>query len=302
MFCEQCGKEIADGVKYCRYCGASIKSGTSNGVQNDIPINEVRNDTHSEKVKASKKSGLIYGLLGFAGLILIVIGIIYFATVNTSGAGDLAAEWVLMSGNEEDSYDEDRSGFPSYMAIHKDKTIAYGDTTGEYKLSYTDRSLSINDGEFLYEYKLSDDGNLLYFMEYGSDSGNGDAGIYINRDKATNEELSAYEYATTAYDDMDIEEYLTGYWYDTDDVMIAADDEFSQSMASDFSISVDDDGGKHLSYNLPIPEVEEDATFSVDGNLITVGGLNVYRVIPIGEKKAYFFCYADSSLRNMGKY
>lgn len=318
MFCEQCGKEVAENAKFCKYCGAPVE-GEASKAANETPAKPEKDpvkkaepaaeqgsapkvDTTSRKKEEPKKSKLLYGLLGLAGLVLVIIGIVYFATVNTTGAGDLAGEWNLMSGNEEeDSYYEDTSGFPSYVDIHKDKTIAFGEVTGEYKLSYTEKSLSINDGEFLYEYKVFDDGNLLYLMEYGSDSGNGDAGIYINLDKATDEEIEAYEYAMDAYDSLDIQEYLTGYWYDTDGVVTAADDEFSQQINSDFAI-YEDDNGKHMSYSLPIPDAGEDATFSVEGNLITHGELNAYRIIPIGEKKAYFFCYADSTLRTLKKY
>ena len=62
MFCKNCGKEIADGARFCASCGASVESEPkTNG-----PINNVASD-HDMAVRSdASRSILIFGILSVA--------------------------------------------------------------------------------------------------------------------------------------------------------------------------------------------------------------------------------------------
>lgn len=62
MHCKKCGKEIDDGVTFCKYCGCDIDNSNSKTVYNT-------GSTQSSK----KTTGILLGL--FLGIIGLIIGI-----------------------------------------------------------------------------------------------------------------------------------------------------------------------------------------------------------------------------------
>ena len=62
MFCKNCGKEIADGARFCASCGASVESEPkTNG-----PINNVASDHEMAVRSDASRSILIFGILSVA--------------------------------------------------------------------------------------------------------------------------------------------------------------------------------------------------------------------------------------------
>ena len=62
MFCKNCGKEIADGTRFCASCGASVESEPkTNG-----PINNVASDHEMAVRSDASRSILIFGILSVA--------------------------------------------------------------------------------------------------------------------------------------------------------------------------------------------------------------------------------------------
>ena len=157
-------------------------------------------------------------------------------------------------------------------------------TTEQYSLSY--------------EYEIN--GNMLILMEYDSDTGNGDVGMYLNFDKATEEEKEMYYYALDIYNDLSLNDYLMeGSWYENEYSNLEELNDFSLSMLSKFYLYEDEDGNEHMSSRLSYPETDEDTGDDINGSLITIGGLNAFRIIPIDDDRAYFYCYADGKLTEL---
>ena len=340
MFCDKCGKEIPDGVKFCRYCGSTVEADES--ISESESTGDIKEPKVSEQTKVSesaadaeanvcdeytadkadseedvdedktanvgdKVSAEFQGwqkkflakpvLVVIAVSIVIVIGTVIIGRV--SFTNQFKGTWSLMSGNYTCEDEENISSMPSSIEISGGGKVSVDGYSGEYDLDMSSETITISAGPYyrVYNYILEND--MLYLLSADSETGTGDVGIYLNYEDATDEHQEYYDYAISSYDDIDLYEYLDGKWIDEDGPGIEGvynEDGSAAEYFSKFSLYYDEElPGTRISYGLPAPEHASEY-FERDGNLIKIGELNAFRVIPISNDAAYFFCYADSSM------
>ncbi len=112
MFCSNCGKEIEDGVKFCKYCGQKIvedKETEKVTVLEDIGVPKesgIASDTVIEKKK--RNTGLVIAVVAVA-VLLIAVGVLIF----------------VMSDSPEKKYEEQLKLAERYLdELDYDKAIA----------------------------------------------------------------------------------------------------------------------------------------------------------------------------------
>lgn len=311
MFCKKCGKEISENAKFCQYCGESIGiknkyivkhlgDNRKNIIENkeDYGIDSI--EGNSEKIRKQKymrsfDSKLtkkipkkILALIG--GLIVAIILFIILRIVN-SGEYLLEGDWVLISNDYENN-------MPQHMELEKNGDASIDNVFGDFEADSDKQQLVLN-GQ-VYEYFIQE--NLLFVEEYAANIGNGDVGIYLNKEKATAEEIRIYDYAVEQYDILDFEEYLKGDWYEGWDKMEGSVDVdiFLDATDEKFSLK-EDETGVRLSYRLKVPEHNDNAKFVIDGNVVKIDNLNAFKVIPLSETAAYFYCYAGQEMIRLDK-
>lgn len=85
MYCDKCGKEIKDDVKFCRYCGALMEAQSSNhpeGGHRKAKMSE------AEAYDAKRKMFGIVAIIVFAVLLVIALSVIYINTDEKKILGD----------------------------------------------------------------------------------------------------------------------------------------------------------------------------------------------------------------------
>lgn len=294
MFCDKCGKETPDDAKFCIQCGAAVKN---------VDVDEVPNtgSEQNEKPQQKRKRKITMDAIVFAimGVVLIIMALyIYHSKV-----GVFKGTWELMSGNETSEVEAGSVMIPSYIEIGRWGRATLDGYSGEYDIDRKNEVISFNAGPYCYSYDYIIKEHMLYLMEHGSEKGEGDVGIYLNYDKASDEQQEYYDYAVSIYDYINGDDYLEGHWSGVLESGFTKDsyDKYMQSEALfgyPFSMYESDDG-THISLGLERPDYPEGSSYEISGNLIKVGGLNVIRFIPISDDTAYFFSYADSSLHEL---
>ena len=88
MFCIKCGKEIADGSKFCKFCGAQLGDSVK-GSDTSVGTDTLKGtDTRSEEVRDKKKGGKGIVALLIAILVLVLvggaIGVVAYINLNTT--------------------------------------------------------------------------------------------------------------------------------------------------------------------------------------------------------------------------
>mgnify|MGYP004466731593 CR=1 FL=1 len=327
MFCDKCGKEIPDSANFCRYCGSTVEANeiisesestgdikepkvseqtevsesaasaeanvcdedTSDKADSEEDVDEDKTANSEDELSAEfqgwqKKFLAKLALVGIAVIIVIVIGTVIIGRV--SFTSQFKGTWSLMSGNYTCEYEENISRMPSYIEISGwGNKVTVDGYSGEYDLDENSETITFITGTYNYCYNYIVEDDILYLLGYGSEEGTGDVGIYLNYADASDEHKEYYDYAVNTYSDIDLYEFLEGDWN-------AVNDGYEH-----FKMYDGDDSRTWISYSLAVPENDGDH-YEIDGNLIKVDGgeLNAFRVIPISNDAAYFFCYADSSM------
>ena len=108
MYCNNCGKEIADGTKFCPYCGKAVAQ-TNAATEQTNPANEPTDTDHGKKdsptkVVYVKHSGfwstgrLIIGLLSIILFFVMILQSCTTGAVNViSGSGDTGGTQGLLT-------------------------------------------------------------------------------------------------------------------------------------------------------------------------------------------------------------
>lgn len=105
MFCENCGKEIMDGVKFCPNCGAPV----TNNIENK------EEQTESKFVKTGKKINNAYKkVCGAIGSLAAIVAVVLVVMALTGKFNDMGAElgevsWI--KGNDTKSALDDNTAY-----------------------------------------------------------------------------------------------------------------------------------------------------------------------------------------------
>ncbi len=91
MFCTECGKEISEGVVFCRFCGAEIKN-TNNIDEGDKKKIKIHCLEHS--VRKNNPSSAIK----VVGVIIIVLGMLAGMSVVDTGLAPIICLSAFVSG------------------------------------------------------------------------------------------------------------------------------------------------------------------------------------------------------------
>lgn len=94
MFCQNCGKQLEEGVKFCDSCGAAVQN-RENIVRQERPAYQGQSTSSAAKANVSPKSRLVAALLAFflggigahrfyvgkngTGILLLLSNILFFA-------------------------------------------------------------------------------------------------------------------------------------------------------------------------------------------------------------------------------
>ena len=97
MFCEKCGKEIADNAQFCRYCGASVRK-KEMGTDNRPQIRKTQKKETQTAVPSHKVVAWIPSICGIVVFLSIFLPFIDYEYLSLSGK-DLMA---LATGFESD--------------------------------------------------------------------------------------------------------------------------------------------------------------------------------------------------------
>ena len=73
MFCEKCGKEIPDGVKFCKYCGNNTEDNVSENKSGSASIGNQA--MHKDEHKVKKHKRLLIIMIAIAVLALVTASI-----------------------------------------------------------------------------------------------------------------------------------------------------------------------------------------------------------------------------------
>ncbi|MFR8038801.1 MAG: hypothetical protein ACLU5E_02355 [Anaerovoracaceae bacterium] len=223
----------------------------------------------------------------------IMIAIMLFIILKIANSDEylLEGNWVLISNDYGNN-------MPQHIELERNGDASIDNVYGNFEADSDTQQLVLNGQAYGYCIKE----NLLYVEEYASNIGNGDVGIYLNKEKATEEEIQIYDYSIEQYDVLDFEEYLKGNWYEGWDRMEGSIDVDIFLDATDELFSLEEDEtGTRLSYRLKVPEHSDNVRFEIDGNVIKIDGLNAFKVIPISETAAYFYCYAGQEMVRLDK-
>lgn len=104
MFCKKCGKEIAEGTKFCPYCGANLED-------TKIVFQNEGSDYYGPKSRFSRGLALIFALIGcvcVAGIHRLYVGkigtgILWLLTGGCFGIGTLVDIIMIALGSFKDA-------------------------------------------------------------------------------------------------------------------------------------------------------------------------------------------------------
>ena len=116
MYCKNCGKQIADGTKYCPECGTNNANDSYPNAAQPIVVNvmnsnsnsNINNNGYSRPLKSKVVAALLCFFLGGLGIHRfyvgkIGIGIIFLLTAGLFGIGALIDFIVILCGGFRDS-------------------------------------------------------------------------------------------------------------------------------------------------------------------------------------------------------
>ncbi len=258
------------------------------------------------KRKKERNSSILTVIIFVLVIGAIVIGAILIAKVGFTN--QFKGTWSLMSGNYTCEDEENISSMPSSIEISGGGKVSVDGYSGEYDLDKDAGTITFSAGPYSYSYNYIVENDILCLLSYGSEDGTGDVGIYLNYADATDEHKEYYDYAVSAYSDIDLYDFLNGKWNDEENVCFPPEEFFEDKedtralmdyvSAHNFSLYKSDDGQYHISYNFSFPKQEDG--FNIDGNLIYMGeNLKALRIIPISDNEAYFYCYESFLLVKM---
>ena len=192
--------------------------------------------------------------------------------------------------------------FPDKMTVSKDEVNVEG-YDGTYILNKDSQMLSLNvsiaNKSFYYELEY----NLLYLKD--SNDANSEVGIYLNLSKASEEEVYEYSFGKSVAEENRLEEYLIGKWKCTGKGRKGRDLSGEYGSSTDYYIEfTEDDEGRHVRYNLPVPHREEDDSgYDIrDENKLTLGSekLNAFQFTPKSEEDDSGYDIRDENKLTLG--
>lgn len=179
MYCGKCGKEVADGSKFCPVCGASLQrpEAPEGGA---VPPQAVKNAFEQRReAKARKKKGGI--ILGVVLAIVVVVGIAAIVLHFVGGSGGskvpeyVCTDWT--SGDEDViayiEYDENgkrtkmTQWIPDAALIVEIRVDEHGGQT-KIKRYYTDGTIEYEE-KYKNDYEFDKKGNPVEQTQYGED-------------------------------------------------------------------------------------------------------------------------------------
>ena len=97
MFCPECGREVADGSKYCGFCGKKLPEQKTKGVKQEIKQKTIKKEKPTEvKTRKKGKFPVAVLLLILAAIIAVLAGVFL---ISDSGKDNVYA--VVSGGNYE---------------------------------------------------------------------------------------------------------------------------------------------------------------------------------------------------------
>jgi RNA polymerase subunit RPABC4/transcription elongation factor Spt4 len=116
MYCKNCGKQIADGTKYCPECGTNNANDSYPNAAQPIVVNvmnsnsnsNINNNGYSRPLKSKVVAALLCFFLGGLGIHRFYVGkigtgIIFLLTAGLFGIGALIDFIVILCGGFRDS-------------------------------------------------------------------------------------------------------------------------------------------------------------------------------------------------------
>ena len=135
MFCQNCGTQNADGVKFCNNCGAPLQAAPQETTVLSQPSVQPAQQyapvsSEPQKPKNSKKTGLIIG--GVAGAIVLIVAVVLIVVFAGKGKDDKPANAESNSNaavsdvQNTDKQDEPSNSVPTQTSMSRDEVaIAY---------------------------------------------------------------------------------------------------------------------------------------------------------------------------------
>ncbi len=133
MFCQNCGTQNADGVKFCNNCGAPLQAATEETtVLNQPSVQPAQQyapvSPGPQKPKSSKKTGLIIG--GVAGAIVLIVAVVLIVVFAGKGKDNKPAnadnESKTSVSEVQNTKKQDEPTSPAQTSMSRDEVaIAY---------------------------------------------------------------------------------------------------------------------------------------------------------------------------------
>lgn len=109
MFCGNCGKEVADGTKFCPGCGAKLWEEVSETATINEPVNMPESVPvyiqQAPMEKPAKKKGKKAGIIALVAVIMVcviaVAGVFVYGTVQTKGFREKIASFEAITSDED---------------------------------------------------------------------------------------------------------------------------------------------------------------------------------------------------------
>ena len=131
MLCKVCNKEIADGSKFCMFCGNSQDAQQSAvpeaPVAPEVPVAPIvpaapvmPEEFRSEQPKPRKRLGLILGLAG--GLVAVTLVVVLILTLGGGGSGP----WGRISDAMENAFEDGNFTFDMILETQYDEVPIHG--------------------------------------------------------------------------------------------------------------------------------------------------------------------------------
>ncbi|MDO4809044.1 MAG: zinc ribbon domain-containing protein [Eubacteriales bacterium] len=77
MYCENCGKEIKDGEKFCMFCGAKIDEPEHDILRYDLEDLNAQNESFSGKNRSKKKNGAVIWIIVLIVAVVVVLALMF---------------------------------------------------------------------------------------------------------------------------------------------------------------------------------------------------------------------------------
>lgn len=281
MYCANCGKKINDDAKFCGYCGAQVVNRGS--VQGNMPQNmtiqhapQQSNSVPVRGVNPGEQNKMLASLGGFLACAAALVLVIVIVSGAVGKGHDLSGEWIPVSGFGAPM------GMPYSMSFEKTgSSMTMDDEEQNYEQDRDNNILTIKDYSnnvyAKFKYEIEDKG-ILYLKNRDSN----EFAMYINLEKASEEQCQQHYFSEDIYDSDDLTEYLVGNWIecDTDGNQVDGGHYFKEN------------NDNQIQYNMPTPKHENGYRLDTE-NVLTVGDndAEAFQFIPTGESTMIVYCY-----------